>query len=89
MPAMALMKEASTDLRDERKNDDRRHRLLEADWDRIASTLVDWRALPGGRGKIEALLMSIDSTPVRPKVDLIFMDGLEIRNRSLGGPRNT
>lgn len=83
----SLMEEASVDQRDRRKDAARRNRYIEVDWSTVAPILADWNALPKERGRIEALLMSIDSTQPHPKVDLVFMDGLMTRTRDLPDSR--
>lgn len=80
---LSLMEEASVDQRDRRKDAVQRNKCIEVDWGTVAPILADWRALPKERGRIEALLMSIDSTQPYPKVDLVFMDGLKTRTRDL------
>lgn len=82
-----LMGQASTDERDQRKDTGRRNKTYEADWNDIAPLLADWRTVPREASRIEALLMSIDYTQPRPKVDLVFMDALHVRRRDVQDSR--
>ncbi|MDO4242828.1 MAG: Z1 domain-containing protein [Actinomyces sp.] len=77
-----LKHEASVDPRDHRKGPERRNMLVEVDWSTIAPILADWNAHSEERTRIAAFIMSINSLTPPPKVDLLFMDNLEVRDRA-------